>query len=78
MASVEVLPSPKFQLREAMAPPASVELSVKVAVSPLVVKLKLATGGVLAVETVMDLVIVVLSPPLSVTLSDTEYVPAAA
>jgi hypothetical protein len=61
-----------------MAPPASVELSVKVAVSPLVVKLKLATGGVLVAETVTDLVIVVLSPPLSVTLSDTEYVPAAA
>ena len=37
-----MVPSPKFQLREAMVPSLSVELSVKFAVRPLVVKLKFA------------------------------------
>ena len=37
-------PSPKFQLREAMVPSLSVDESVKLAVSALVVKLKFAVG----------------------------------
>jgi len=47
LVAVEVVPSPKFQLRDAIEPSLSVELSVKVAVRPLVVEVKFATGGVL-------------------------------
>ena len=42
---VELLPSPKFQLREAMLPSVSVDVSVKLAVRPLLLALKLAVGG---------------------------------
>ena len=45
---MEVVPSPKLQLRATMLPSLSVEVSVKLAVSPLVVKLKFAVGGTLA------------------------------
>src|SRR5207342_943014 len=47
LVAVDVVPSPKFQLREAMVPSLSVELSVKFAVRPLVVKLKFAVGATL-------------------------------
>ncbi len=48
MAAVEVVPSPKLQLREAIEPSLSVEVSVKATVSPLTLELKLATGATLA------------------------------
>jgi hypothetical protein len=40
--------SPKFQLRDAIVPSESVELSVKFAVRPEVVNEKFATGATLA------------------------------
>ncbi len=46
---VEVLPSPKFQEREAIVPSLSLELSVKLTTRPLTVSLKFATGGTLPV-----------------------------
>ena len=47
MAAVDVVPSPKAQLREAIVPSLSVEVSVKLTVNPLTVEVKLATGGLL-------------------------------
>ena len=44
---MDVPPSPKVHAREAMVPSLSVELSVKLAVRPLVTKLKLAVGATL-------------------------------
>jgi hypothetical protein len=43
-----VPPSPKFHARETIVPSGSVDESVKLAVSPLVVTLKFAVGGVFA------------------------------
>ena len=72
LVAVELVLSPKFQEREAMLPSLSLELSVKLAVRPEVVKPKLATGGTLAgAVTVTDLVTALLAPPLSVTVSVT-------
>jgi hypothetical protein len=50
------VPSPKFHERDVMLFCASVEVSVKVAVRPLVVKVKFAVGAVLvlAVRVVAD------------------------
>ena len=44
LARVLVPPSPKVQAYEVIVPPVSVEVLVKVAVRPLVVSLKFATG----------------------------------
>ena len=46
--AVDVPLSPNVQARDAIVPSLSVEPSVKLAVRPFVVKLKFATGGVLA------------------------------
>ena len=53
LVAVDVVLSPKFQLREAMVPSESVELSVNVAVSPLVLLPKFATGGTLPLVAVI-------------------------
>ncbi|KRA14874.1 hypothetical protein ASD69_18535 [Lysobacter sp. Root604] len=47
MAEVELVPSPKLQLREAMLPSLSVEVSVKLTVRPLADEVKFATGATL-------------------------------
>ena len=47
LVAVDVVPSPKFQLRDAMLPSLSVDESVNVADRPLVVKVKLAVGATL-------------------------------
>ena len=72
LAAVDVVLSPKFQLREAMVPSVSLELSVKATDRPVATKLKSATGGILdgfITETAM--VTVLESPWLSVTVSAT-------
>ena len=46
LAAVDVVPSPKFQLREAIVPSLSVEVSVNCTVSPLADEVKFAAGGV--------------------------------
>ncbi|MNV74193.1 hypothetical protein D3C71_1673940 [compost metagenome] len=53
MVAVEVPPSPKFQLREAMLPSASLEESLKFAVSPLMLTPKLVTGAVLPLSALL-------------------------
>ena len=64
--------SPKFQLRDAIVPSESVELSVNVATRPLVVNEKFATGGTFAgAVTVTDFVTEFVAPWLSVTVSCT-------
>ena len=79
MAAVDVVLSPKFQLRDAMVPSLSVDESANVAVRLLVVNVKFATGGLLTPDdTVTARVIEFVAPPLSVTVSCTLYVPAAA
>ena len=47
MVAVEVPPSPNVHARDAMVPSLSVELSVNVAVRPLVAEPKFATGATL-------------------------------
>ena len=44
LVAVEVVPSPKFQLREAIEPSLSLELSVKLTVRPLAAEAKFATA----------------------------------
>ena len=48
LVALELVLSPKFQEREAMLPSLSLEPSVKLALRPLVAKLKFAVGGLLA------------------------------
>ena len=47
LVAVEAVLSPKFQLRLAMLPSLSVDVSVKLAVKPLTLDVKLATGATL-------------------------------
>ena len=72
--------SPKFHECVLMLPPESVEVSVKFAVKPLVVNVKFAAGvpPVGALTVTACVLVLVLPLTLSVTVSDTLYVPAAA
>ena len=79
LVAVEVVPSPKVHAWVLIVPPESVDESVKVVVRPLLTKLKFAVGVPPAVATVTEEVLALVLPlTLSVTVSDTLYVPAAA
>ena len=68
-----VPPSPNCHAHEATDPSASVDVDVKLAVNPLVVDVKFATGGELAggAVTVTGMVLVPVAPWLSVTVNVT-------
>src|SRR6266699_1145903 len=71
--TVDVLPSPKFQLQLAMVPSASVLVLVRVQASPVQLRVNAAVGAWLLTVTLSEAAPV--APALSVTVSFTVRVP---
>jgi hypothetical protein len=77
LCAVDVAPSPKVQLLLAIDPSGSLLVLENVQLSALQLEVNAAVGDWFAAVTVMLCDVELVAPWLSVTVSDTVYVPAA-